>query len=66
MASFNSEDFGAGQVAEELFALSDDVVSASFGQAIDGKDVAKFKNAIPASIALGVEQCLKACGIAPN
>jgi len=64
VAAFNAEDFGAGQVAEELFALSDDVVSAAFGQAIDGKDVAKFKGAIPASIALGVEQCLKTCGIA--
>lgn len=66
VAAFNSEDFGAGQVAEELFALSDDVVSAAFGQAIDGADVAKFKGAIPATIAFGVEQCLKTCGIKPN
>jgi len=64
VASFNAEDFGTGQVAEELFALSEDVVSASFGQAIDGKDIAKFKSSIPASIAKGVEQCLKTCGIA--
>jgi hypothetical protein len=64
VASFNSEDFGAGQVPDELFAMSPDVVSAAFGQAIDGADVAKFKGAIPTSIALGVEQCLKTCGIA--
>lgn len=64
VASFNSEDFGAGQVADELFALSSDVVQAAFGEAIDGADVAKFKAAIPATIALGVEQCLKTCGIA--
>lgn len=64
VASFNSEDFGAGQVADELFAMSADVVSAAFGQAINGADVAKFKGAIPTSIAEGVEACLKQCGIA--
>ncbi|PMD49205.1 RmlC-like cupin [Hyaloscypha bicolor E] len=64
VASFNSEDFGAGQVADELFAMSADVVSAAFGQAVDGADVAKFKGAIPATIAKGVEMCLKQCGIA--
>lgn len=66
VASFNAEDFGAGQVADELFAMSDDVVSAAFGQFIDGKDVAKFRGAIPASIAKGVEKCLQTCGIKPN
>jgi hypothetical protein len=64
VAAFTSEDFGAGQIADELFAMSPDVVSAAFGQAIDGADVAKFKAAIPTSIAEGVEQCLKTCGIA--
>ena len=64
IAAFNNEDFGAGQVADELFAMSPDVVSAAFGQAIDGADIAKFKGAIPTSIAEGVEQCLKTCGIA--
>jgi len=63
IASFNSEDFGAGQVADELFAMSDEVVSAAFGQAIDGADVAKFKATIPTSIAEGVEMCLQQCGI---
>jgi hypothetical protein len=55
---------GTGQVADELFAMSPDVVSATFGQAIDGADVAKFKTSIPTSIAEGVEQCLMTCGIA--
>ena len=64
VAGFNHEDFGTGQVPDELFAMSDDVVSAAFGQAIDGADVAKFKAAIPTSIAEGVEACLKTCNIA--
>ncbi|KAL5344835.1 hypothetical protein ACLOAV_010232 [Pseudogymnoascus australis] len=63
VASFNSEDPGTGQVAEELFALGQDVVSASFGQAVDGAQVDEFKGKIPASIANGVEQCLSTCRI---
>ena len=66
VAAFASEDFGGGQVADELMGLSPDVVSATFGQAVDGADVAKFKSAIPASIATGVESCLKKCGIAKS
>lgn len=64
VASFNSEDPGTGQVAEELFALSEDVVTAAFGQAVDGAQVDDFKGKIPASIAKGVEQCLTTCKIA--
>ena len=64
VASFNSEDFGTGQVADELFALNPETVAAAFGQAIDGDMVDEFKGAIPASIALGVEECLLKCGIA--
>lgn len=63
VAAFNNEDFGVGQVADELFALGDETVAAVFGQAIDGADVDKFRKAIPASVALGVEECLIKCGI---
>jgi len=63
VAAFNSEDFGAGQVAEELFAFESDIVQAAFGEAIDGAQVEKFKGKIPPTIAFGVEQCLKTCGI---
>ncbi|KAE8446155.1 hypothetical protein EG329_012528 [Mollisiaceae sp. DMI_Dod_QoI] len=64
VASFNSEDFGTGQVADELFSMTDDVVSAAFGLPQDGADVELFRKSIPTSIALGVETCLKQCGIA--
>ncbi|KAL1842295.1 hypothetical protein VTK73DRAFT_3152 [Phialemonium thermophilum] len=63
VASFTSEDFGTGQIADESFALSDNVLAAAFGQAVDGADIDKVRHAIPASIALGVEECLKKCGI---
>ncbi|KAH8586639.1 hypothetical protein B0O99DRAFT_656751 [Bisporella sp. PMI_857] len=60
---FNNEDFGAGQVADKLFFISPEVVSAAFEQAIDAKHVAKFKGKILASIANSVEACLKKCKI---
>jgi hypothetical protein len=63
VAAFGSEDFGAGQVADELVAFSDDVVEAAFGQAVDGQNVDTFRKMIPVSIAKGVEECLMKCGI---
>ena len=61
VASFNSEDFGAGQVPDELFAMTDNVLAAAFGQAVDAADLEKFRAAIPVSIAKGVEECLASC-----
>ncbi|KAJ4315214.1 hypothetical protein N0V84_008482 [Fusarium piperis] len=63
VAAFAAEDFGTGQIADETFALSDDVIAATFGQTIAGEDIDRVRDAIPASIALGVEDCLKKCGI---
>ncbi len=59
VASFDSEDFGAGQIANETFALTDDVIAATFGQTIAGADIDKVRKGIPKNIALGVEQCLQ-------
>jgi len=66
VAAFNTEDFGAGQVAEELFSLGSDTVQAAFGEAIDGKRVAEFKGKIPTTIAKGVGECLAKCHMKPN
>ncbi|KAH7418736.1 RmlC-like cupin domain-containing protein [Cadophora sp. MPI-SDFR-AT-0126] len=63
VASFNSEDFGTGQVTDELFTMSPNVITAAFGEAIDGADVDNFKTTIPSSIAKGVEECLIKCGM---
>jgi hypothetical protein len=38
VAAFDSEDFGAGQVLDELVGFSSDVVEAAFGQAVDGRE----------------------------
>lgn len=63
VASFASEDFGTGQVLDQAFAFEDDVVVAALGQAVAGKDVDAVREAIPTSIALGVDGCLQRCGI---
>jgi len=60
---FASEDFGTGQVLDEIFSFTDDVIAASFGQSIAGENLEAVRKAIPTSIALGVEQCLQQCGI---
>lgn len=63
VASFAAEDFGTGQIADQTFALSDGVLLATFGQSFGGDDLEKIRDAIPASIALGVEKCLEKCGL---
>ncbi|KZL69269.1 spherulin-1b protein [Colletotrichum incanum] len=63
VASFAAEDFGTGQVADSTFAFSDDLIAATFGQSIAGEDIDRVRKAIPASIALGVDECLKKCHI---
>jgi hypothetical protein len=63
IASFNSEDFGTEQVADGVFAFSNDILAATFGQIIAGENIDLVRNSIPPSIALGVEMCLKKCGL---
>ncbi|KAH8683334.1 RmlC-like cupin domain-containing protein [Tricladium varicosporioides] len=61
VASFNAEDFGAGQVLDETFSMSDDIITGVFPEAKNGADVEKFQASIPASIAAGVKECLAKC-----
>ncbi|KAK2675533.1 Cupin 1 [Fusarium oxysporum f. sp. vasinfectum] len=63
IATFATEDFGTGQIADELVSLSDDVIAATFGQSIAGEDIDKVRQAVPKSIALGVDKCLETCGL---
>lgn len=64
VAAFAAEDFGTGQIADETFSLSDGVILATFGQSFDGDQLEQIRDAIPASIALGVQKCLDKCKIA--
>jgi oxalate decarboxylase/phosphoglucose isomerase-like protein (cupin superfamily) len=64
VAGFASEDPGVEQVAQTLFSLRPEVVQADLGvETINGEDIEEFKDRLPANVALGVESCLKKCGI---
>lgn len=63
VAAFPTDDFGTGQIADETFALTDDVIGATFGQSIRGEDIERVRKAIPVNIARGVDKCLKECRI---
>ncbi|KAI4248459.1 MAG: hypothetical protein L6R40_001020 [Gallowayella cf. fulva] len=65
VAGFASEDPGVQQAAQTFFGFDQDVVEAATGNdfTFEGKEVSKFRSLIPANVALGVESCLKKCGI---
>lgn len=64
VAGFASEDPGVEQAAQTLFNLDPELVKADLGvEAINGQDIEQFRQTIPANVALGVETCLKKCGI---
>jgi mannose-6-phosphate isomerase-like protein (cupin superfamily) len=63
VASFNSEDPGAGLTAPGLFALSDDFAVPQFGQAWDGEDIDRIRNLLPQQAIFQVESCLAKCGM---
>ncbi|RAQ57653.1 spherulin-1B precursor [Aspergillus flavus] len=60
-ATFNSDEFAVGLVAAETFSLTDDVIAATFGQSIAGEDIETVRNAIPTTMAIKVEECLRKC-----
>jgi hypothetical protein len=62
VASFNSEDFGAGQVVDEVLAFQDDIVTSAFGESFDASQLATMRKKLPASIAQGVASCIATCG----
>ncbi|KAH8670369.1 spherulin-1A [Tricladium varicosporioides] len=67
VAIFNSEDPGINTPAESLFMLDDDFSGLALGlEFLPGADIDKFRHLVPATLAQGVETCLKRCGITKN
>ena len=56
------------QEAQTFFGFDDEAIEAAVGNGFtfEGGDVDKFRAAIPANVALGVESCLQKCNIAKN
>lgn len=56
------EDFGIALVAEQFFALGDDILSPSLGGALGGKEFEAVRAAIPKGMIPLLEECVKKCG----
>lgn len=65
---FSDDDPGLNAPAESLFQLSDEFIAPTFGSldVLDGREIERFRNLVPATVALGVETCLRRCGITKN
>lgn len=65
VAAFTNSDAGVQQSANAFTNFGDEVIQATMAGSVtvDGKDVDVFKKTIPVNMALGVESCLKACGL---
>ena len=65
VAGFGNEDPGVQQIAQTFFGFRSDLVKAVLGGegTVNGADIDQFKGTIPANVALGVESCLRTCGI---
>ncbi|KAK6996814.1 RmlC-like cupin [Favolaschia claudopus] len=62
VASFNSEDPGALQIAQRFLGLPPDIVGATLGD-LGVEQVAGLESEIPDNVALGPDACLKRCGL---
>ncbi|CAF4466385.1 unnamed protein product, partial [Didymodactylos carnosus] len=59
VAAFNHEDPGVLTIANSFFGqFPDDIVQASLGGELSAEEFEQLKSAIPANVALGVEECL--------
>ncbi|KAK7018147.1 Spherulin-1b protein [Favolaschia claudopus] len=67
VAALNSKDPGRNDIATNFFMLDPAIVNATLGfpTTIGGSNIEQFRQHIPANLALGVDTCLKACGLAP-
>jgi hypothetical protein len=67
VAAFNSEDPGINTPGESLFMLDDEFSGLALGlEFLPGADIDKYRKLVPATLAQGVESCLRRCGIEKN
>ncbi|KAJ6571195.1 RmlC-like cupin domain-containing protein [Mycena capillaripes] len=66
IAALSSEDPGRSDIATSFWMLPSDVIDAALGfpETIGGGNIDAWRSHLPANLALGVESCLTACGIA--
>ncbi|KAJ7242184.1 RmlC-like cupin domain-containing protein, partial [Mycena haematopus] len=67
VAGLSNEDPGRSDIATNFFMLPSAIVNATLGfpTTIGGDNIDQWRDHIPANLALGVDKCLKACGLSP-
>lgn len=60
---FSHEDGGFGFVADQAFALPDDVLATQLGDAIAGADIDRIRAALPPGVAARIDACVAKCNI---
>jgi hypothetical protein len=66
VAGFGSNDPGRSDILTNFWMFNSDVIDASLGfpETIGGETIDQWRAHLPVNLALGVESCLQACGIA--
>jgi len=62
VAALNDEDPGTSQIAQRFFGLPPDVTQATLGD-IGLEEVTDLSTGVPDNLAIGVDRCLKKCGL---
>ncbi len=60
---FSAEDGGFGFVADQAFALPDDIIATQLGDSIAGADIDRIRKALPAGVVAQIDACVKKCKI---
>lgn len=63
VAAFGDSDPGTLQIAQGLFGLPAQVVGAVLGNDLTQDQITNLKSMIPANIAIGLDECVKRCGL---
>jgi len=62
VAALSDEDPGTTQIAQRFFGLPPDVIQATLGD-VGLQEVTNLTTGIPDNMAIGVDRCLKKCGL---
>lgn len=60
---FSNEDGGFGFVADQSFALPDDIIATQLGDSISGAEIDRIRSSLPQGVIARIEACLKKCNI---
>lgn len=63
VAAFGTEDPGRTQQFEALFSLPDAALEDALGRSLEEYEIDTVRNKIPGPVIVGVDECMRSCGI---